>query len=361
MNYDVVEKSLQAVIDASIPLSQAQRRRIREGCEGLLLARSSQLSWIARRLPQSSCKDSRVKWLSRLLETPYLAQDYVYAPFVKQMLKQHKPAHLHLLMDRTNFAVHETDLLCISLNFRKRAIPIAWEFMAEGMSAYARQKALIERAIPLLPAKIPVIFHGDNEFGSVSLMQYLQALNWDFIVGQASKNCYRTYPNGDWQTFADLGVTKRQSVYLERVEVTKKYGYGLVNVFGFYKPRFGKKSRKQDIIYCATSLPINRAIRRVGHRRWGVECQFRDMKSSGWNIQNCDISHPKRREGLLNLVNLSYLWATCLGRWLCKTSQRYLVDAKTHRHLSLFRIGWDWLVNQYSTGRRCPALLSLYQ
>jgi len=145
------------------------------------------------------------------------------------------------------------------------------------------------------------------------------------------------------------------------VEVTKKYGYGLVNIFAFYKPRFGKNRRKQDIIHCATSLPTAPTLRCTGHRRWGVECQFRDMKSSGWNVQDCDLTHPKRREGLVNVLNLCYLWTTCLGRWLCKTSQRNLVDSKSKRHLSLFRIGWDWLVNQFRTGRECPALLRLYQ
>ena len=34
-------------------------------------------------------------------------------------------------------------------------------------------------------------------------MQYLRQMGWDFIVGQSSKNCYRSYPNGDWQTFGE--------------------------------------------------------------------------------------------------------------------------------------------------------------
>lgn len=361
MNYDVVEKSLQAVIETTIPLSSAQTLRIKQACEGVLLAGSSQVSWIARWVPQTVAKDSRIKWLSRLLEADYLSQEFVYAPFVKKILRHHKPARLHVLMDRTAFVAHDTDLVSLSLNFRKRAIPIGWEFMPHGMSDYDIQTGLIERCYPLLPGGIPVLFHGDNEFGGVRLMQYLRDLRWDFIVGQSSKNYYRSYPNGDWQAFGDLAVSKSRSIYLENVEVTKKYGYGLVNIFAFYKPRFGKKRRKQDIIYCATSLPIAPTLRCTGHRRWGVECQFRDMKSSGWNVQNCDISDSKRREGLLCILNICYLWATCLGRWLCKTSQRHLVDAKPQRQLSLFRIGWDWLVNQYRTGRSCPVLSTLYQ
>lgn len=361
MNYYRFEKALQAVIEDSMQLSSGQKRRIKEICEGVLLARSSQLSWIARRLPQATNKDSRIQWLRRLLKTEYMSQEFVYAPFVKKILECHKPSRLHVLMDRTVFSVHDTDLVSLSLNFRKRSIPIGWKFMPHGMSGYELQTNLIERCYPLLPPDIPVVFHGDNEFGGVRLMQYLRDLGWDFIVGQSSKNYHRSYPHGKWQTFGDLRVTKTQSVYLEDVEVTQKYAYGLVNAFAFYKPRFGKRRRKQDIIYCATSLPITPTIRRVGHRRWGVKCQFRDMKSSGWNIQNCDLTHPKQREGLLNVLNICYLWATSLGRWLCKTSQRNLVDSKSTRHLSLFRLGWDWLVNQYSTGRNCLALLTLYQ
>lgn len=280
---------------------------------------------------------------------------------MRQVLNQSKWSRLHVVMDRTVLSPQETDLVSISFNFRKRAIPIAWTFMPHGMSGFELQKELIERCYRLLPAQTQVVFHGDNEFGSVDMMRYLRDLRWDFIVGQSSKNYYRIYPSRTWHPFSSLPVTKSKAVYVQQVEVTKEHHYGLLNIFGFYQPRFSKKHRKQTITYCATSLPITPSLRRIGHRRWGVECQFRDMKSSGWYLQNSDMSHSKRREGLLNVLNLSYLWATCLGRWLCKTSQRHLVDAKPYRRLSLFRIGWDWLVNQYSTARPCPALFTLYQ
>ena len=361
MDYYRVEEALQAVIGATIPLSASQRERIWQVCEAVLLARSSQIAWLARRVVRRTHKDSRIQWLSRVLSNQYMCQDFVYSPFVKQVLNQSQFNSLHVLMDRTSFISHATDLVSISFNFRKRAIPIAWTFMKHGMSDYELQKQLIDRCYRLLPANTSVIFHGDNEFGSVRLMQYLRRLGWDFIVGQSSKNYYRSYPNGNWETFGSLPVSKTRSVYLANIEVTKEYGYGLVNAFAFYKPRFGKKRRKQNIIHCVTSLPVAPTLRRVGHQRWGVECQFQDMKSSGWNVQDCDISHPKRREGLVSILNLCYLWTTCLGRWLCKTSRRHFVDAKPQRRLSLFRIGWDWLVNQYSTERECPVLLRLYQ
>ena len=360
MNYYAVGQALQAVIDATVPLSEAQKGRIYQMCEGMLLARSSSLSWIARRLPQQTNKDSRIQWLHRVLATDYVCQEYVYAAFVKKILALYRPAVLHVVMDRTVWQPHELDLVTLSLNFRGRALPIGWRWMPHGMSDYELQSRLIACCQPLLPKTMPVVFHGDNEFGGIRLMQYLAQLGWDFMLGQSSRNCYRVYPNGSWQTFGDLQVGSHQTTYLQNIEVTKRYGYGLLNGFAFRKPRFGKKSRKQTVIYIVTSLPIASTLKRVGHRRWGIECQFRDMKSSGWQVQKSIIRHAKRREGLLTILNMCYLWSTCLGRWLCKSSQRHLVDAKPKRRLSLFRIGWDWLVNQYRTGQTCPALLRLY-
>lgn len=356
-----MEECLQVLFEEIIPLSQAQNRHIREICVGVLLAGSSQLPRIARWLKHDSQQDSRIQWLRRLLEAKYMTQEYVYLPFVKQVLAGHHSSHLHVIMDRTPLSDKETDLLVLSVKFRNRAIPIGWQFMNHGMSGYEMQRTLIERCYPCLPPDIPVIFHGDCEFGSVNLMKYLRELRWDFIVGQSSKNYYRPSPTGNWHRLDTLPVTKKKAVYLQQIDMTKKHGYGALNLFAFYQPRFSNRKRKHNINYCATTLPITPPIRRIGANRWGIECSFKDFKSAGWQLQLSSLTHEKRREGLFIVLSLTYLWATCLGRWLCKTGQRCQVDSKSKHHLSLFRIGWDWLVHQYSRGLPCPTLLTLYQ
>lgn len=356
----MLEETLQTLFEETIPLSQAQNRHLQQACVGVLLAGSSQLTQIARWLKQQTQQDSRVQWLRRLLQARFMSQEYVYYPFIQRVLAQYQATPLHLIMDRTPLADQQTDMLSLSLNFRKHAIPLGWQFMAKGMSDYASQKQLLERCQPLLPAQAAVIFHGDNEFGSVRLMQYLRDLHWDFCVGQSSKTYYRLSPRSAWHSFSSLGVSKRQSVYLSQVELTKEYAYGPLNLFAFSQPRYTNRWRKHEIRYCATSLPITRTLRRLGHRRWGIECCFKDFKSSGWNVHLSQVTHPQRREGLFTVLSLSYLWATCLGRWLCKTAQRHRVDTESQRHLSLFRLGWDWLVHRYNMDLPCPTLSTLY-
>jgi|GEM_PF-1377832 len=360
MDYYQMEESLQVLFKQFMPLSEKQRDRIYEICRGVMLAGKSQLRGIARWLKQDTSQDSRVQWLRRTFQSPYLRHSYAYRPLIQQALRQYKPDYLHLIIDSTHLEHQQTDLLMLSLNFRHRAIPLIWKFVPYGSTGYETQIALIEACRPLLPDAVPVIFHGDSEFSAVRLMQYLTAIGWDYILGQRSAKHYHQGHTGTWSALNTLPVSKTQSCYLQDVEFTREYAYGPVNLFAFYQVKLYRRRVQREVVYCVTSLPITHSLRRIGHRRWGIECCFKDFKSSGWQLHLSHLSHPDRREGLLSVLSIAYLWATCIGRWLCKTSQRHLVDNKTPRQLSLFRIGWDWLVHQYNMNKHCPTLLTLY-
>lgn len=284
MDYYPVEESLQALFSAYMPLSAAQRARIQAICMGVILAGSSHLTQIARWLKQESNQASRVRWLQRVLEAPYLAQSYVYTPLVKQALVGYQANTWHLIMDRTHLLDSSTDVLSLNLAFRRRSIPLGWQCMRHGRSDAQTQIALLERCRHLLPPQQSVIFHGDAEFDSIALLRYLQAQHWDFIVGQPKHKTYSLHQDNQWQPLATLPVSKSQPIYIPHIDLTEKHQFGPLSLFAFYQPRFSNdgRKRKRDITYCVASLPITPALRRLGQRRWGIEPFFRDYKSSGW-------------------------------------------------------------------------------
>lgn len=360
MDYNSVEKSLEQGILRLAPLSESQRHRLGQLCMSLLLAGETNLRKLARQLPGDTKQDSRVRWLQRLLTTPFMTAEVVYHPMIKSILHGLKAKEIHLIMDRSDVIDHQVDLLSINLSFRKRSIPIAWQLRATGMTSANTQIQLLKVCEPLLPPESTVIFHGDNEFGSVAMMRWLTAHHWHFILGQASKNYARRIGDGQPFQLDTLPITQTQSARLNHLELTKAHWWGPVNLFGFYNPVYHRNRRKQDVRYYATSLPSHRNWRRIGARRWGIECYFKDLKSSGWNLTYARIDTQKRLSGLILGLNIVYLWATCVGRWLCKTSRRSEVDNYPIRHLSLFRMGWDWLVNALRSGASCPDLTRLY-
>ncbi|MGB7340927.1 MAG: transposase [Phototrophicaceae bacterium] len=361
MDYYPVKQSLQELFKRLIPSTASQNSHISQFCLAMLLADSPNLSRIARHLDHPTQQHSRMQWIRRLLDASYLNWDYVYQPFIRHLLASYASDTFHLIIDRTDLVDHHSDLLSINLNFHRRSIPLVWTLLPNKMSGFLEQKPLIERCFSLIPKDKTVVFHGDNEFGGVPTMQYIRQLGWHYILAQSAKNYYRTSPLATPHSMSTLPVTKSRAVYLQNIEITKRHWYGTVNLFAFYHPVHHRNRRKQEIRYYATSLPLTPQIRRIGKRRWGIECYFKDLKSAGWRLPLSRLRDPNRYESLLILLNLTYSWVTCLGRWLSKTSQRCLVDAKAHRHLSLFRIGWDWLVHTFRTNTVCPVLTTLYQ
>jgi hypothetical protein len=359
MDYYGVEESLQVFLSKKLPLSPSQGGRISEACLAVMLAGSSHLSQVAKWLGHETQQRSRERWLRRLLDAPFMRQEFVYTPLVQELLASHPVSRLHLLMDRSSVVAGKTDLLSLSLLYRKRALPLVWDLMPTGMSGYEHQVALIERCQAVLPPAQEIIFHGDNEFGGIPLLICLRQLGWEALLGQNGKNCFH---QGDhkWQALNTLAVQRNRNLYLPAVYLTKDHDYGKVNLVAFYHPRFKNQRRQSDIRYLASTLPITPHLLVTGKARWGIECQFKDFNSAGWHVNSTDIRDHQRLEALLNLLSVAYLWATCLGRWLCKAGKRYLVDGHGQRGLSYFRIGWDWIVHQFRVHGTVPVLSRLY-
>ncbi|MEO1646366.1 MAG: hypothetical protein AAFR67_14330, partial [Chloroflexota bacterium] len=233
MDYYPMEESLQVLLSENLPLSSCQNTRISQACSAVMLAGSSHLSQIAKWLDRRIQQRSRERWVRRLLDATFMRQEFVYAPLVKYLLSAYRVSRLHISMDRSSLVAGETDLLSLSLLYRKRAIPLVWDVMPTGMSGYERQVALIDRAEYLVPPVETIIFHGDNEFGGIPLLRNIQQRGWEAIVGQNGKNCFH---HGDyqWQAFNKLPIQRGYNLYLNEVYVTKEHDYGKLNVVAFY-------------------------------------------------------------------------------------------------------------------------------
>lgn len=344
-----------------IPLSSAQLSRVAAATVGMLLASSIALPKMARWLNQPISLPGRIQFLNRLLDADFLTQEWVYQPLLRAALHGFHNPIWHVLIDRTTLAGYEVELLVVGLAFRGHALPLAWQVIDFGCTSAEEQIALWQRVVALIPRSTAVVAHGDSEFGSVAVMRYLRQQGWHFILGQAANTRYRMEGEEEWRLLSQLDVRPRHPVYLEAVEWTESQGYGPVNGFAFYAPhQASPESQRREVRYCTTSLPITHTLRRLGHRRWGIECFFKDYKSAGFELESCALHSFSRRERLLTLLSTVYLWVTCVGRWLCKTGQRHWIDAGLTRHLSIFRIGFDWLVSEFRQGHSWPLVSMLY-
>ena len=312
-----------------LPHNHRLLRRLARVCSAVQFAKSTHLSHIARWLPQSTQQTSRMRFLSRFFMSEMFSDETIYQLLLGQALRSYQLPMWHLIIDRSNWIPQAQDLLMVSLSYYKRAIPIAWQLHDFGPTHSAEQIGLLERVRTFLPTEQPVTLHGDAEFGSVPLLRFVtRHTDWDFIAGQRSQSQFHT---GDWQWQAvkDLPVTARRPYYATTIFWTKTHNFGPLNFFAFHKPyRTGRNQRRKQVRYFTTSLRITPQLRRLGRRRWGCEPMFRDFKSSGWFIHHSGLPNAASRHTLLLVLSINYLWASSLGRWLCKVGRRHEIDSK---------------------------------
>jgi len=312
-----------------LPHNHRQLRRLATVCSAVQLAKSTHLSHIARWLPHPTQQASRSRFLSRFFRSEQFGDDTIYRLLLRQALRTYRTPVWHLVIDRSNWIPKEQDILMVSLSYHKRAIPIAWQIHDFGPTNAQEQMDLLESVWTFMPHNQPIVLHGDAEFGSVPLTRFItRHTNWDFILGQRSRTQFHV---GDWQWQAvkDLPVTPSRPYFAANVFWTKTHNFGPLNFFAFHKPyRSGPHEPQKLVRYCTTSLPIAPHLRRLGHRRWGCEPIFRDFKSSGWHIQQSGLQDNDARHALLLVLSINYLWATSLGRWLCKVGRRHEIDNK---------------------------------
>ena len=361
MNYDEFIEPLQQQLQSILPLSPAQIRRVALLCRAIVLTARLHLSFLARCLPMQIQQDSRIRWLRRLLSARFMTRDRVYAPVLHAALAHLNLSEWHLIIDRTSWIKQEIDLVTVSLHYHRRAIPLVWQQVPHGGIALEDYVALVKQCVPFIPRQAQVIFHGDVEFGGAKMIRALRHLGWDFILAQRHHVHFWYKGQATHQALDTLPVTRHRSCQLANIDLFASERLSAIQIVAFWKKEYDKDGKlRREICYLATSLPLTRNIRRLGARRWGIEPFHRDYKSSGWQLEQSLLKGEALRDGLLIGLALCYLLCVCLGRWLCKTGNRAYIDNHPKRHLSLFRLGWDFIVHYINCRLNIPFRLLLY-
>jgi len=358
--YSKLEIEMQEAFESMMPLTSAQSGRLTQMCNALIEAQDITLSKLARVLPRQSSQPSRSQWVQRILKTPFLTQHHLYRPLLNWALRVHNTEEWHLILDRTELSTREYDLAMISLHYFGRSVPIHWQPVNRGGAEAVVYRDMIREVagwLPLLPSQT-VIFHADSEFGTITLLQELKALRWDFIVGIRGQH-YLCDPRTDTrQPFEQYDIPDSKTLRIPDVACFVSQPVA-INAFAFREEHHNAGQKKRDCRYLVTSLPLDDAIKRVGRRRWGIEPLFKDYKSAGWRINHSYVCDA-RFQGLLVVLAICYLWMVTTGRWLSKTSQRHKIDNHRQRHYSLFRIGWDFIVHKIKIAQPPPTPFTLY-
>ena len=332
---------------------------------GLYLAMNVQLSAIVRKWPLPAKNASLTRRLERFLDNPaYQVRDW-YEPVARQVLTALAGLEVTLIMDGSKVGFGH-QLLMVALAHRRRALPLAWTWVASsrGQSSSLAQLALLDYVRKLLPPGTRVILVGDAEFGAIPVIRQVRRWRWKYVLREKSNHTCPTVwfgagqvrQNGSrlWQPFASLVQKAGQSAWWPRAFLTQTWKYPSALLAYWAKG-------ETDPWLLATNLPDAYQTRRTYQRRMWIEELFGDLKGHGLDLETTHLKHFLRLSRLTLAVCLVYVWLMHLGQRTIQSGRRHLVDRHDRRDLSIFRIGRDFadkrlVLNQLVPGAFQPLL-----
>ncbi|MEP7355620.1 MAG: IS4 family transposase [Anaerolineales bacterium] len=304
---------------------------------GLYLGQKVQASAIVKHWPIAVKVNSLTRRLSRFLDNAAIRPAVWFRPVARQLLGRASQHKVTIIVDASKVgAGHQ--LVIAALAYKKRALPLAWTWVAyaKGAVATETQLALFKRVRGLLPENAQVVLVGDAGFSSVLVLRQLEAWGWQYVLRQ--KGSYRLQRPGqsDWARLDGLVTAAGQQVWLAGVRFTAKWQHP-TQVLAVWQAGYERPW------LLTTNLTAARDARLAYGRRMWIEEMFGDWKGHGWDLETTHLRHPARLSRLVLALALLYIWLVLSGERLIKAGWRTWVDRSDRRDLSLFRIGLDVL------------------
>ncbi|MFN8475916.1 MAG: hypothetical protein U0822_27320 [Anaerolineae bacterium] len=305
---------------------------------GLLLEQTINVPYLANAIVSTAKAASRERRVQRFLANTHVKVRTYYDGLIRHALNGWAGQALSIAIDTTSLAGRL--VICrLALVYRGRAIPLVWQVYDRKsvMLAYASYQPLLEHLLTLLPANAEVVLLGDKGFRTTEIMQFCRDhRHWHFRL-RLQGTQYVWLPDRRVLPLADLGIQRGQAGFLHQVHLGNER-YGPLNIALAWAD-----GAKTEPWYIATDQPADLTTLGDYGLRMDIDESFRDDKSGGFQLEDCELADPTNVERLLLVMAVATLHLVSLGSYVVDHGERPSVDGHWRRGLSYFQIGWRWL------------------
>lgn len=327
-------------------LHGARRKFLEKIIPALAKASSVVLRRMACAFDSAAEVDSIVRRIQRFLAGQALCQKQ-QARFLINLLGIVGP--MTLAIDRTNwkFGDQAINILMLSVQWNGKAIPLFWELLdKEGNSNQKERIDLLQLFLDTFGSGAIYNLTADREFIGRRWFQWLidQQIPFDIriksntLVERKGRSC------SAWELFRRVKpgkVQRRNGAFT--VFDSKVYLSG--------GPARNKKGEDDFFIiasYCGQAGAAQRYA-----LRWRIEQLFKELKSSGFRLEDTHLTQLERLATLLALVAITYCWVIKAGVQVARKTPRLTRKLKHGRpRFSILRIGLDAVREAFWSGNK---------
>jgi hypothetical protein len=307
---------------------------------------SSHLPDIGSGIPKNIDANSKTIAAKRFVENKWTDYDTHFLPYLSAFLRgvicstTDLRQGITLVIDGSQVGKDNAALM-VSLVWHGRGIPICWMVKHGGKGHFKVENHLqvtakaIEIIQSLLSEQVGVTLLGDGEFDAIELQQLCLSNGWNYVLRTARNTVF--FEQGE--SFQAKAVSPQQShntYFIPKVEFTQQR-FQYVNFVCWHDHK-----RHEDPIYLVSNLKCERQIIDYYDQRYSIECLFKDLKSTSFNIHKTRLKEAQQVSNLIIIAALAFIFLTVLAinyddpKWRKKV-QRVRSDRKV---LSFFTFAY---------------------
>ena len=319
---------------------------------GMISKGNSSLPDIGSGLPQDIYANSKTDAAKRFLSNKWTDYETHFLPFLLPFLRSIIfliPFHqgIRLVIDGSDVGKHNATLM-VSIVWKNRGIPICW-YVKKGNKGHFKEQdhvAILQQAhqvlAPLLPQGIAVTVLGDGEFDGIGIQKFCNQSNWAYVLRTACNTVL--YENNQEFRARDVQAISSQGVFfIPQVEFTKKR-FKYVNFICWHDTK-----KHEEPIFLVSNLEEVGDIIDYYDQRYSIECLFKDLKSSSFNLHKTRLQSTYDVTNLIIIAALAFITLVALAlhndtQEMRKKVQRVRPDRKV---LSFFTFAYklvDYLI-----------------
>ena len=315
---------------------------------GLMLSSSISLTrWIPYALSRALQAQSVQRRFARWLNNKRIDVHSLYAPLIQEALTGWGKAPFYLALD-TTLLWDRYCMICLSVIYRGRAVPLVWQVLEHGSAqvAFRVYRPLLQRAAALLPRhRGKVVLLADRGFADVDLLRLCRDLDWRYRLRIKSNFLVYRRGHGSARVEQLLPKQKGKAIFLHSIHLTGQR-YGPVHLALVRPP-----GDEDPWLIVSDELSGLQTFEEYG-LRFDIEENFLDDKSNGFQLEASKLRSAPAIERLFFGLAAATLYLVAQGSEVVAQGRRREVDPHWFRGSSYLKIGWQWLKHALHKGWR---------
>lgn len=275
---------------------------------GLIRRKRPDMRSLGSGLLQRIKAHSKEKEAKKFLDNRWIDQETYYHPYISQFIEQlmalfPKRKGITLVIDGSKMGKNYMALM-VSLRLEGRGLPLMWLVRKKAKGHFRADvhleliKKVYQFLHPIVPASKSIKLLGDGEFDSIKLQEFCNSKSWNYVFRTSSNTVF--YENNDSFQPKFIAVNVSQNFYaIPDIEFTEKRMKNVHFVL-WHDPKY------VDPIPLVSNLEEPLDIIQAYTERYSIECMFKDIKSTTFNI------HKTRLDSEYAIANLIMLAAFAL-------------------------------------------------